>query len=64
LKTEDDGLTEAQKRHEKRKRELEVEEMKKAVTTTYRQRIEALNNQLATMTEHNDVPRVSAAGNG
>jgi protein FAM32A len=57
-------LTEAQKRHEKRRRELEVEEMKKAVKTTYRQRIEKFNEQLATRTEHNDIPRVSAAGNG
>ena len=29
-----------------------------------RERVDELNNKLSTMTEHNDIPRISAAGNG
>lgn len=57
-------LTESQKRHMKKKREAELKEIKNSVKTSYRERIENFNLKLSTLTEHNDIPRVSAAGNG
>eukprot|EP01041_Mallomonas_annulata_P009575 gene9575-19898_t len=60
----DDHLTEAQKRYNRQKLELEGREMKKLVQTTYRERVEDFNVKLSKMSEHNDIPRISAAGNG
>jgi protein FAM32A len=57
-------LTEAQKRHKQRRLDLEKKELKKLVETTHLDRIERFNYKLSKMTEHNDIPRVSAAGNG
>lgn len=58
-------LTEAQKRHKLRQLEKEKQGAgKKLIETPYRERIEAFNNTLASMSEHNDIPRISAAGNG
>jgi len=57
-------LTDAQLRHKKRRLELETRDKKKLVDVPYRDRIEAFNAKLSTMTEHNDIPRISAAGNG
>ena len=57
-------LTDAQKRHIKKQRDAEAKEIEKAVKTSYRERIENFNAKLSTLTEHNDIPRVSAAGNG
>lgn len=57
-------LTEAQKRFKLKQMTREKEEAKKLVKTNYRERIENYNQKLAKLTEHNDVPRVSAAGNG
>ena len=57
-------LTEAQRRHRDKKLELESRTDKKLTTTTYRDRVEMFNAKLGRMTEHNDIPRVSAAGNG
>jgi protein FAM32A len=31
---------------------------------SHRERVDDLNEKLSTMTEHNDIPRISAAGNG
>mmetsp|Transcript_27497 Transcript_27497/g.27718 ORF Transcript_27497/g.27718 Transcript_27497/m.27718 type:complete len:115 (+) Transcript_27497:100-444(+) len=64
LESKDDHLTEAQKRHIRKKLELEKKDIKKLVSTTYRERIEDYNYKLSKMSEHNDIPRVSAAGNG
>lgn len=61
---EDLLLTDAQKRHKQKKRDMEKEEAKAAVTVSYRERIAKFNYALSTTSEHNDVPRVSAAGNG
>ena len=44
--------------------EMESKEIKKHVGTTFRERVEDFNMRLSKMTEHNDVPRISAAGNG
>lgn len=60
----DTHLTEAQKKFIKRKKEAEDRAIKAMTSKTYRDRIEEFNNKLSTMTEHNDIPRISAAGNG
>jgi protein FAM32A len=57
-------LTASQKRHMERKIEKEKEDAKKMSKTSFRDRVEMFNNKLAQMTEHNDIPRISAAGNG
>jgi len=57
-------LTDTQKRHKQKKREMEKEEAAAAVAVSYRERINKFNYTLSTTSEHNDVPRVSAAGNG
>ena len=57
-------LTESQKRFLKRKNEVEDRAIKTLKTQSYRDRVESFNMKLSTMTEHNDIPRISAAGNG
>ena len=59
-------LTDAEKRHKKRRLDLEHKtgSLTKLATTTFRERIDSFNNGLSKLTEHNDIPRVSAAGNG
>jgi protein FAM32A len=57
-------LTEAQKKHMAKKIKMESVSSGGIVKTTYRERVENFNMHLATLTEHNDIPRVSAAGNG
>ena len=57
-------LTEAEKRHRQRKLDALEREAKKLIQLTYRDRVEKFNNKLASMSEHNDIPRISAAGNG
>jgi protein FAM32A len=57
-------LTDAQRRHREKKLLKEQKEIKKMATSTYRDRMEQFNYKLSVMTEHNDIPRVSAAGNG
>ena len=61
---EPDYLTEAQRKHQRRMIEHEAKEAKKLVKTSYRERVEQFNAKLSTLTEHNDIPRISAAGNG
>jgi protein FAM32A len=57
-------LTEAQKKHEVKKKKMEAKLEKEAINATYRERVEAFNYKLSIKTEHNDIPRISAAGNG
>lgn len=57
-------LTETQRKHMKRKLADESRTLKKEVAISYREKIETLNAKLSTLTEHNDLPRISAAGNG
>eukprot|EP00428_Durinskia_dybowskii_P060716 CAMPEP_0170382832 /NCGR_PEP_ID=MMETSP0117_2-20130122/15156_1 /TAXON_ID=400756 /ORGANISM="Durinskia baltica, Strain CSIRO CS-38" /LENGTH=89 /DNA_ID=CAMNT_0010638503 /DNA_START=227 /DNA_END=496 /DNA_ORIENTATION=- len=57
-------LTASQRRHMERKIEKEKEDAKKLSKTSFRDRVDQFNNKLAKMTEHNDIPRISAAGNG
>jgi protein FAM32A len=60
----EDYLTDAQRRHRQKQREAEAKEVAAAVAVPYRERIQKFNYKLSTTTEHNDIPRVSAAGNG
>jgi hypothetical protein len=61
---EDILLTETQRRHKQKLREKEKEEVAAAVAVPYRERINKFNYKLSTTSEHNDIPRISAAGNG
>jgi protein FAM32A len=57
--------TEAEKRHlVKVVSTVESRTAKEVASKSYRERIEEYNQKLSTTTEHNDIPRVSAAGNG
>lgn len=58
------GQTPAQIRHKEKLKKREQELVEKAVKMSYRERIDQYNHKLSVMTEHNDLPRVSAAGNG
>ncbi len=60
----DDGLTETQRRHIARQKEREKKNIKNMVSKSHRERIDEFNQYLSVLTEHNDIPRVSAAGNG
>ena len=61
---DDDELTEAEKKAMRLKRERQRAESEKIAKKSHRQRVEELNEKLSTLTELNDIPRVSAAGNG
>ena len=63
-KTPVGGLTESQLKHKRAREELELRQAKKLVSSSYRERVEDFNAKLSRMTEHNDIPRISAAGNG
>eukprot|EP00630_Chrysocystis_fragilis_P012260 CAMPEP_0197403562 /NCGR_PEP_ID=MMETSP1165-20131217/21710_1 /TAXON_ID=284809 /ORGANISM="Chrysocystis fragilis, Strain CCMP3189" /LENGTH=136 /DNA_ID=CAMNT_0042929781 /DNA_START=37 /DNA_END=445 /DNA_ORIENTATION=+ len=59
---EESALTEAERKYKRRRAEKEKEEIKKEVKTSHREKVERLNAKLANLTEHNDIPRISAAG--
>ena len=44
--------------------EKEKKDIKKLVKQTYRDRLNEFNEKLSKQSDHNDIPRVSAAGNG
>jgi protein FAM32A len=56
-----DRRTEAQKRHDERLRKLEEERLRKMATKGYRDRVKDFNEHLASLSEHHDIPKVSAA---
>lgn len=60
----DDDLTMTEKQSLKRKKERESIELEKIAKQSHRERIEEFNEKLGSLTELNDIPRVSAAGNG
>jgi len=61
----DDELTEAELKAKKFRREqTDKKELEKVAELSHRERINAFNEKLGSLTEHNDIPRVSAAGNG
>ena len=61
---DDDELTEAERRALKFRKYRQKEESEKIALKSHRERVEELNEKLGNMTELNDIPRVSAAGNG
>ena len=54
----------AERRHKKRFLKKQKDEAEKTVSKSHRDRLDELNEKLASLTEHNDIPRISAAGNG
>jgi protein FAM32A len=56
-----DRRTEAQKRHDERVKKLEEERLRKMATKGYRDRVKDFNEHLASLSEHHDIPKVSAA---
>lgn len=55
----EDRRTEAEKRHEAHLAKLEAERAKTAALKSHRERIADMNAKLATLSEHNDIPRIS-----
>ena len=63
--SEDEFLTAAQHSQKRKERtEIEAKIAKEHASMSYRERINQFNQKLAAATEHNDIPRISAAGNG
>ncbi|KAL7574538.1 hypothetical protein ACA910_015893 [Epithemia clementina (nom. ined.)] len=60
----DDDKTEAERKALARKKERERKDLEKLAQKSHRETIEEFNEKLGQLTEHNDIPRVSAAGNG
>jgi len=60
----EDGMTEAERRASKFKLECQKRDLEKISEMSHRERVELFNENLSTLTELNDIPRVSAAGNG
>lgn len=54
-----DTRTEAEKRFEAHAEKYEMQRVKKLASKSHREKIKELNEKLATMTEHQDIPRVS-----
>lgn len=60
----EEELTEAEKKALKFKSKQARREMEQVVKLSHRERVEQFNEKLGSLTELNDIPRVSAAGNG
>lgn len=54
-----DTRTDAEKRREAHMSKYEKQRAEKAASKSHRERIKELNDKLATLTEHHDIPRVS-----
>jgi protein FAM32A len=54
----DSDLTDAERKALKKKRERELQELGKLAEKSHRERVEEFNERLASLTEHNDIPRV------
>jgi protein FAM32A len=61
---DDDELTDAERKALKFKKRSQQRESEKIAKQSHRERVEDMNEKLGNMTELNDIPRVSAAGNG
>jgi protein FAM32A len=55
----EDRRTEAEKRFEAHLAKYEDQRLKKAASKSHRERVKEMNEKLATLTEHHDVPRIS-----
>lgn len=62
--SDEEDMTEAEKGALKFKMERQRQESETIASKSHRERVEELNERLGSLTEHNDIPRVSAAGNG
>ena len=62
--SDDDGLTDAERRSLAIKKERERLDLEKVAGQSHRERVEQFNEKLSKLTELNDIPRISAAGNG
>mmetsp|Transcript_15128 Transcript_15128/g.30113 ORF Transcript_15128/g.30113 Transcript_15128/m.30113 type:complete len:130 (-) Transcript_15128:59-448(-) len=62
--SEDDDLTAFERAHIRKKRAKEARDTAAITTKSHRERVDEFNQGLSTLTEHNDIPRISAAGNG
>jgi protein FAM32A len=51
-------LTDAEKKALRKKREREAQELASLAKKSHRERVEEFNEKLASLTEHNDIPRV------
>jgi protein FAM32A len=60
----DDMLTDAECAAIQKKQERERKDLERLAQMSHRQRVETFNEKLSQLTELNDIPRVSAAGNG
>ena len=60
----EDEMTQAERAAFQKKQERELEQLKYIARKSHRERVEDYNEKLSQLTEHNDIPRVSAAGNG
>lgn len=60
----DEERTAAERRSIKFKARRAKREMEKVASLSHRERVEEFNEKLGSVTELNDIPRVSAAGNG
>eukprot|EP00592_Proboscia_alata_P018978 CAMPEP_0194407070 /NCGR_PEP_ID=MMETSP0176-20130528/5117_1 /TAXON_ID=216777 /ORGANISM="Proboscia alata, Strain PI-D3" /LENGTH=115 /DNA_ID=CAMNT_0039206495 /DNA_START=36 /DNA_END=384 /DNA_ORIENTATION=+ len=61
---EEDDMTDAERRNMKFKLEEKKRDVHELVQKSHRERVEEINDHLGSLTELNDIPRVSAAGNG
>nr|POE56901.1 uncharacterized protein c31g5.21 [Quercus suber] len=52
------GKTEAQRRHEERRRKMLEARFEKEGTKTHKERVEELNKYLSGLSEHHDMPRI------
>ena len=60
----EDELTPFERSHLSKKRSKESRDTAALAEKSHRERVDAFNQGLSTLTEHNDLPRISAAGNG
>jgi protein FAM32A len=54
-----DNRTAAEKKYEEIRQQREEERLKKRAALTHKQKVEKLNEYLASLSEHYDVPKVS-----
>merc|ERR1712157_413115 len=59
-----ENMTDAERKSLKFKSYREEKDLEKIAKQSHRERVEMFNEKLSKLTEHNDIPRVSAAGNG
>mmetsp|Transcript_5421 Transcript_5421/g.7319 ORF Transcript_5421/g.7319 Transcript_5421/m.7319 type:complete len:111 (+) Transcript_5421:125-457(+) len=61
---DEDEMTDAERKALAFKQKRENIELKAVAKKSHRERVDEFNAKLSQLTEHNDIPRVSAAGNG